>query len=233
MYTFGMGELPFERRRWSVVVCPQEGKAHVIDMFAERLKLMRLRIMSWAEITEQLRREIQEKGGSTRMVMILLTYRRVIDYKPGHIREYMKALKQSLGDGLLSFAWVAELQKRGAVHYHLIIVVRKGTRIPLPDKSGMWKHGLSGIHTARTPFYLVKYTGKEYQKDLSRYPKSCRLYSASLRSLSVTYRDIFRSRSGLVKYAPDANSPKWEFAGSSVTEDYAREIIVPADYVVK
>jgi hypothetical protein len=199
-----------------------------------------LRIVAWAEVVEQLRKNMQERDESTRMVMIMLTYRRVKDYKPGHINYYMKALKQSLGDGLLAFAWVAEIQERGAIHYHLVLVVRKGTRIPMPDKSGMWSHGWSGTRTARTPYYLVSYVGKERQKDLSRYPKSCRLYSASVRPLSGIWKDVFRARSGLAKmpYTDLDDSekvavPKWEFLGASVTEGYAREVIIPSSYVVK
>jgi hypothetical protein len=221
----------FERRRWTALICPETGKAVVMDMFAERLTLMRRRIVAWAEITDAYRKELQEQGIETRMVMVLLTYRRVMDYRAGHINLYMKALKQSLADGLLSFAWVCELQARGAVHYHLVLVVKKGTRIPLPDKSGMWSHGLSGIHTARTPYYLVKYVGKAYQKDLARYPKSCRLYAASVRGLTSEWQGLFRLRSGLIKpesSPADQSRPAWFFAGCSVTEGYAREVLIPA-----
>jgi hypothetical protein len=183
------------------------------------------------------------------MVMILLTYRRVGDYKQGHLNYYLKLLKSATGEGLLAWAWVAELLERGAVHYHLVLVVRKGTRIPLPDKEHtaggrvygrMWSHGWSGIHTARSPYYLVKYVGKEYQKDLSRYPKSCRLYAASVRPRGGIYDDIFHGLAGLRKDAVADKAEgegrgvaKWEYQGSSVTEGYAREIMVPSGYMIK
>jgi hypothetical protein len=65
---------------------------------------------------------------------------------------------------------------RGAVHYHIILVCKKGTRVPIPDKSGMWKHGMSKIETAKTVYYLCSYLKKSYQKE-GEFPKGMRMYS--------------------------------------------------------
>jgi hypothetical protein len=203
-------------------------------MFEKRLHLMQRRLRAWAEVTARLRDDMADAGIETRMVMITLTYRNVDDYRSGHMNTYMKAIKQSLSDGLLSFAWVAELQERGAVHYHLVVVVKRGTRIPMPDKSGMWPHGMSQVRTARTPFYLVKYTGKERQKDLGRFPRSCRLYAASVRPVEGGYRALFRVMSGLEKQASEGEGgggSNWAFAGACVTRGYAE--FLADGYVVK
>lgn len=195
-----------------------------MDVFQKRLWLMRHRLTAWVHAITKYRAD-----HVTRMVMILLTYRRVKDYRAGHIRDYLKDLKRRLGSNLLSFAWVAELQGRGAVHYHLILLVNKGSRIPKPDESKMWKHGLSGIHTARQPFYLLKYTGKERQKDLSRYPRSCRLYAVSVRGLSGAIKEQFRIEAGIVSGAghetDDETGELWEYVGSSVEKEYMAGVL--------
>ena len=197
----------------------------MVDTFQKRLWLMRHRITAWADAVA-----LYREAHSTRMVMVLLTYAKVEDYKPGHINYYLKLLKQSLREHLLAFAWVAELQERGAVHYHLVLLVDKGTKIPLPDKSGMWSHGLSGIHTARTPFYLLKYTGKERQKDLGRYPKSCRLYAASVRGLGEHLGLVFRHNADLPRLGnaegERVRSGEFQYLGSSVTADYMTDVVL-------
>jgi len=195
---------------------------------------MRHRIHEWALVMDGLKKEV-----STRMVMILLTYEKVEDYSPGHIRDYMKKLKRVVGKNLFGFAWVSEIQERGAVHYHLVMVVKKGSRIPLPDKSGMWPYGNSGIHTAKTPYYLLKYTGKERQKDLSRYPKSCRLYSVSLRLPEGPSKAYFESKREYEKLLgggddfEDDIPDNWEYGGSCVTLGFAEKVMIPASYEIK
>jgi hypothetical protein len=225
----------WERRRYIALSNRATGKGVVIDMYKKRLALMRYRISTWAKIMTMLKSEVD-----TRMVMIDLTYRGVEDYRPGHINDYVKKLKQSVGKNLYGFAWVAELQQRGAVHYHLVLVVKKGSRIPVPDKSGMWKHGMSKIGTAKTPYYLLVYTGKEAQKDLARYPKSCRLYSASLRLPEGRTRDFYSKLRELekisfevAKFEAGYSSGEWIFNGACVTRGYAEKVLIPSDCIVK
>jgi hypothetical protein len=218
----------WQRKRWVKLYCHETGKVAYVDQFESRLLKMRMAIIKWADDMLKFR---DGYPGQTRMVMIMLTYRRVIDYKPGHINLYIKNLKRRLGSRLLTFAWVAELQKRKAVHYHLVVLVKAGTNIPAPDTSGMWKHGWSGRYTARSPHYLVKYTGKEYQKDLSLYPKSTRLYAVSPRayfSLNLVSGDgteMFPIKQKVEHYKSDQ---VWEYMGASVTRDYAVEVLPPS-----
>ena len=233
-YTRVMSSIPkWERSRYVAIKNVETGRGVVVDMFLVRHELMKKRIFAWAEVMR-----IYRSTRQTRMVMIGLTYRKVEDYDSGHIRDYLKKLKQSVGKNLIGFAWVCELQRRGAPHYHIVLVVNKGSRIPLPDKSGMWSHGSSSIVTARTPFYLVTYVGKEHQKDLARYPKGCRLYSASVRTPELEYRHLYKSLAGLEKVEngikdkmasegwevkPESD---WKYAGSSYTLPYAKDILL-------
>ena len=94
---------------------------------------------------------------------VTLTYRQVGDWSPSHVRDYLQRLRVWLRRRSvdLRYVWVAELQRRGAVHYHLVVWVPFGLKLPLPDASGMWPHGLSNIEDARHPVaYLVKYASK-------------------------------------------------------------------------
>jgi len=207
--------------------CPELKEALVIDNFASRLRLMRLRIAAWSNYVLKI-----AYIRNLRLVMITLTYKKAEDYKAGDIRDFMKLMKKKLDSKLVAFAWVAEMQKRGAVHYHIILAVEKGTRIPRPDSSRMWPHGMSRIETARTPYYLLSYTGKEHQKDLGAYPKGCRLYAVSVRGAQkelMAYDEL----PGYEEIADDGTRAKWIYVGSSVTLDYAKQILVPEESVVK
>lgn len=108
----------------------------------------------------------------------------------------------------MAYAWVAETQERGAVHYHVIMVVNRGTHIPMPDKAGWWKWGSTKIQSANSPFYIAKYTGKEYQKE-GPFPKGLRMFAVwvsdnlvddqarwnfRLSSLPAWFREIVQSR---------------------------------------
>lgn len=134
-----------------------------------RLSRMQSRVYAWANAVKAFG---GLKGGrSYRQVMITLTYAPDVQWSPNHIRDFIKGLRRVCGDNLLAYAWVSEMQARGVPHYHVFAVVRKGTRIPKPDKPfgqrghKLWPHGMSKIETAKSAFYLVKYTGKEHQKE--------------------------------------------------------------------
>jgi hypothetical protein len=232
-----MSNVKWQRNRYVGLHNKVTHKGVIVDTFAVRMSLLKQRIFAWAEVMKR-----YATTHNTRMVMITLTYANMEGYQAGHIRDYVKQMKRKLGEKLIGFAWISELQKRGALHYHLILVVNKGTHIPMPDKSGMWKHGMSKIETARTPFYLVTYTGKEFQKDLSRYPKGARLYTASVRTLEGEYRHLYKQLAGLEKHTdihkvavkviykaegwegkPESD---WEYKGAGITRDYVKDVLL-------
>jgi hypothetical protein len=112
--------------------------------------------------------------------MITLTYKGVDDWQPKDITSFIRKMRTKLGDGLLAYCWVAELQKRGALHYHVLVWVKKGTRIPYPDKAGWWTGGMTSIVKARSPYYVLTYVSKEYQKDFDKFPKGARVYAVKI-----------------------------------------------------
>ena len=106
--------------------------------------------------------------------------------------------KGIINENLLGYAWVAELQKRGAIHYHIMIAVPLdvmiGDDLPYPDEAGLWRYGSTTTEYARTPFYLITYFfGKEYQKDFSRFPKGIRVFGVYIRDKSL--KQLLRYRS--------------------------------------
>lgn len=154
-----------------------------------RVSRLRRRIYAWANVLNVYLTNAK-KGGKYRLVMVTLTYSpektRNFDtgevpenygWQPGHISEFMKTVRQNLNrrhqkngikyveKNLLAYAWVAELQARGAVHYHVLLLVRRGTDIPYPDECGWWVYGSTRIEEARTAFYIVKYTSKGLQQE--------------------------------------------------------------------
>jgi hypothetical protein len=73
------------------------------------------------------------------------------------------------------------------------LLVKRGTRIDKPDQAGWWVHGSTKIETARSQFYILKYTGKEHQK-MGNFPKGLRLFAVwiSPRILKGLERWYFR-----------------------------------------
>ena len=78
----------------------------------------------------------------------------------------------------LVYFWVAELQERGAVHYHVILFVPKGHILPKPDQQGWWRKGFTNIMSVRSfASYLAKYLQKvESDGKGIWFPKGLRIY---------------------------------------------------------
>lgn len=109
-------------------------------------------------------------------IIVHLTYRPGAEWKPRHISGFLYSVKRFLGKNLLGYAWVAEMQKRGAVHYHVVLAVRVGVRIPFPDQAGWWVHGHTKVELAKRPLgYLMDYARKISQK--VGYPKGIRIFA--------------------------------------------------------
>jgi hypothetical protein len=152
-------------------------KVILLDIWKVRYNRMRERVGEWVRVLS-VYNDIQ-------FIMVTLTYAPEFDWQPNHIRSFMLATRKTQGEDLLGYAWIAELQKRGVIHYHVMLVVPTGLVVgddlPYPDKDGTWPYGLSRVEVALTPFYLTKYLGKEYQKDFSRFPKGIRAFAVNIR----------------------------------------------------
>lgn len=145
-----------------------------VNSLKQRVTRMRRRVSMWANLLKP----YLEDRRHFRLVMVTLTYRDKTAWSPYDISKFVLKLKGVLGDGLLAYAWVGEMQARGAVHYHVMLVTMAGVRIPYPDE-GLWIYGMSRIETARTPFYIVKYVGKDHQRE--NFPKGMRIFALYVR----------------------------------------------------
>jgi hypothetical protein len=176
------------------------GRSYSYDTVSLRYARMRHRIRSWASLVLSL--------ASYTLIRVTLTYRDVAGWSPNDIRDFLRAWCKRY-PWIIAYAWVAELQRRGAPHYHIIFVVPKGRSFDsYPDSSGLWTHGHSNTEFAYSPYYLIKYVGKEYQKDFLKFPKGMRAFAVSLRR---THLSLFSFRS------------YWHFRLSSLS-GYFREL---------
>ena len=118
---------------------------------------------------------------------LTLTYVGVNDWLPDHISHAIKTYRnwcQSIGVPC-RYTWVAELQSRGAVHYHLLCWLPVGVRMPHWDRPtrtklgrsrpAAWPHGMTNTDIAKSGVgYLMKYLSK--LGTLTKFPKGLRLY---------------------------------------------------------
>jgi len=113
---------------------------------------------------------------------VTLTYRPGVEWAANHISEAIRAFRtwcKRVGVPC-RYTWVAELQARGAVHYHLLAWLPQGRRMPQWDRtygrrSSFWPHGMSNTQKALSGVgYLMKYLSK--LGELTRFPKGLRLY---------------------------------------------------------
>jgi hypothetical protein len=82
-----------------------------------------------------------------RRAMLTLTYRDIDAFEPRHISQLLKHIRHWLRrrGHRFHYVWVAELQGRGALHYHVLVWLPRGLSLPKPDKQGWWRHGSTRI----------------------------------------------------------------------------------------
>jgi len=151
----------------------QTGYETPLELDAKKLRIQRLR-RTLPVAADFIQRELGPR--CFKAAMVTLTYRGVDDFSPRHISRFLDSLRQWLArrGHRLHYVWVGELQKRGALHYHVLIWLPKGLTIPKPDKRGWWPHGMTNIQWARNAVgYMVKYLSKMDSK--GAFPKGCRL----------------------------------------------------------
>ena len=110
-------------------------------------------------------------------VMVTLTYRTADDHKPDNITRCLHTVRKWYGRKKWPFryVWVAELQKRGVLHYHVCVWVPAGERLPYFDAAGWWPHGDSNLKRARCAVrYLLKYLSKGL--DTGAFPPGARIH---------------------------------------------------------
>ena len=155
---------------WAKIANRATGETSWVDGHAARCARVRRRVLAWANHVAQ---DYQDVPHQT--VMVTLTYRPGVDWRPGHIRDFMYWLRGQWS--LLAYCWVAELQSRGAVHYHVLGVVSTPYRRIRPDKERGWTYGSTRTEKARSPFYVAKYAqkGGKNEQGGHRFPKGLRI----------------------------------------------------------
>ena len=106
-----------------------------------------------------------------------LTYRPGDNWKPGHISRCLKSVRKWCKRRCIPFryVWVAELQNRGALHYHLAIWLPKRIQLPKFDKQGWWPHGMTQRAIAKNAVgYSMKYLSKISEFHI--FPKGVRIH---------------------------------------------------------
>lgn len=113
---------------------------------------------------------------------VTLTYRPGVEWQANHIKRAVDAFRRWCKSACIPcrFTWVAELQQRGAVHYHLLAWLPPGVSMRHWDKqtdkrSAFWPHGMTNTEVAKSGVgYLMKYLSK--LGELTKFPKGLRLY---------------------------------------------------------
>ena len=108
--------------------------------------------------------------------MVTLTYRPGEDWQANHVRDAFRKFSNwaKYHHGGARYVWVAELQGRGAVHYHLIAWLPQGVAMPHWDTVGWWSHGMTRSEQLLTGIgYVLKYLSKI--SHFHKFPKGLRL----------------------------------------------------------
>lgn len=162
-----------------------------IDRRQSRLKRMSKGVKTGARLHDE---ESRRGGRRCYTVMITATYASDSDYHPRHISSLLKRIREwHRRRGIsMRYVWVLELTKAGRPHYHVLLWLPRGFRLPKPDKRGWWPHGSTRIEAAQKPVgYLAKYASKlahSAQEELARVykglPKGARLHGCGGLSLA-------------------------------------------------
>lgn len=132
-----------------------------------------------------------EYGAASVVLMITLTYRPDVEWRPEHISACLAAWREELGGLKLRYVWVLELTKAGRPHYHVVVWLPIGRRLQMADRSGAWPHGMSRTEVARNPVgYLVKYASKG--TDGANLPRGARLFGVGGLSAAGRVRRAWR-----------------------------------------
>lgn len=104
------------------------------------------------------------------------------DWNPRHISDAIKRFRHwaKKAGAHPRYVWVAELQQKGTVHYHVALWLPKHLSMPTwdqPTRTGavFWPYGMAQREVARDAVgYLMKYMSKIGGRH--DYPKGCRTY---------------------------------------------------------
>lgn len=150
--------------------------AFQLDAAARRL--MQLRMM--VGMSSRAHAVTSNGAKSDRAWMVTLTYAGTNDdWKPHHLTRAMDAFRVwcKRSGFACRYVWVAELQKRGVIHYHIAAWLPRGVSMPKWDKQGWWDYGMTNTLRARhATAYLMSYLKKGDLAARGTLPKGARNY---------------------------------------------------------
>lgn len=127
--------------------------------------------------------------GKCRPIMATLTYRNDREPTAADVRDCITRARVWLDRKYrhlskecrpkLRYVWTAELTKKGKLHYHILFFLPGGLRLPMFDRAGFWKHGMSRLEWARNGIaYIAKYASKGGGDSRQKFPKGFRLHGS-------------------------------------------------------
>ncbi len=174
-----------------------------IDRFESRYRRLKKNVITSCRL---LRDSRERDGVRYFLAMLTLTYAPGIAWKPTHLPELHKRIREYLRyrNHRYSYVWVCELQQRGAPHYHILIWLPWGIRLPKADLFGWWPHGSTNIEKVEKPIgYMIKYLSKT-QDEIHRYVKGQRTHgSGGLDDIDKIERRWWLSPSYVRQHWPD------------------------------
>lgn len=161
----GAGLVPYTTSQTSVsgdVSTPFAVKA----MLQARPALARLRRLKHHVRTASrlIAETMHREGGKWRAVFVTLTYAPGHEWSPKHVAAFVDNVRKwgTRRGFRVGYLWVAEMQRRGAVHYHAVLWIPSRQKLPRPDKAGWWRHGSTNVQPVQrnATGYLMKYVSK-------------------------------------------------------------------------
>lgn len=182
--TYGPSDFPIP------VVGPALLDMPTLSACESRLRRLKHHVRTASRLVKE---TMARRGRKWRAVFVTLTYRPGVEWSPKHVTAFIKNVRMwSDRQGVTAgYVWVAEMQRRGAVHYHAVIWLPSSMRLPRPDKRGWWRHGSSNVQAVKRNAvgYLMKYVSKGVSGDDPDLPKGARVCGSG--GLDVMARDEF------------------------------------------
>lgn len=179
----GAGLVPYTTSDTTPAVLPVSGStaARVLGMPSLSALHNRLsRLKHHVRTASRLIKETMSRSGRRwRALFVTLTYRPGVEWSPRHVTAFIKNVRTwaDRQGASLGYVWVAEMQRRGAVHYHAVVWLPSSLRLPRPDKRGWWRHGSTNVQSVKRNAvgYLMKYVSKGVTGDDPDLPAGARV----------------------------------------------------------
>lgn len=187
-------------------------RGSIIEVESDGLRYARMSktLVFAQEGIERVCEEREREGEGRQMVMVTLTYREEESWKPVHLGEYIKCERHRLNKlgAVFAYFWVAELTRKGKVHYHILWFVPSGVRMRMPDEAGIWRHGSTRTERARNAGgYLRKYLTKWTVPGRRHYPTGLRTFGVGYSTKGMEEAKLYRQQNCVPGWLRDEVGP--------------------------